>query len=52
MQDTVVAANFNCPGQVVISGTVEGVDAACELLKAAGAKRALKLAVEELSTLR
>ncbi|MDY6122491.1 MAG: ACP S-malonyltransferase [Porphyromonas sp.] len=45
VQDTVVAANFNCPGQVVISGTVEGVDAACELLKAAGAKRALKLAV-------
>lgn len=45
VKDTVVAANFNCPGQVVISGTIEGVDTACELLKAAGAKRALKLAV-------
>ncbi|MDO4672816.1 MAG: ACP S-malonyltransferase, partial [Porphyromonadaceae bacterium] len=42
---TVVAANFNCPGQVVISGTIEGIDRACEQLKAAGAKRALKLAV-------
>lgn len=43
--DGVVAANFNCPGQVVISGTVEGVTAACEALKAAGAKRALRLPV-------
>lgn len=41
----VVAANYNCPGQVVISGTVEGVRKACEALKAAGAKRALPLAV-------
>ena len=41
----VVAANYNCPGQLVISGTVESVDAACEQLKARGAKRALKLAV-------
>ncbi|MBR1922236.1 MAG: ACP S-malonyltransferase [Paludibacteraceae bacterium] len=41
----VVAANFNCPGQVVISGTVEGVEEACRQLKAAGAKRALRLAV-------
>lgn len=43
--DIVVAANFNCPGQVVISGTLEGVDKACELLKANGAKRALRLQV-------
>ena len=41
----VVAANFNCPGQVVISGSVEGVDAACEALKANGAKRAIRLQV-------
>ncbi len=43
--DIVVAANFNCPGQVVISGTIEGVDKACVLLKEKGAKRALKLNV-------
>lgn len=43
--DVVVAANFNCPGQLVISGTVSGVERACELLKAAGAKRALPLKV-------
>lgn len=41
----VVAANYNCPGQVVISGTKEGVAAACVALKEAGAKRALPLAV-------
>ncbi len=43
--DIVVAANFNCPGQVVISGTIEGIDKACALLKEKGAKRALKLNV-------
>lgn len=41
----VVAANYNCPGQIVISGTVEGVAAASEALKAAGAKRVLPLNV-------
>lgn len=41
----VVAANYNCPGQLVISGTIEGVNIACEKLKAAGAKRALVLPV-------
>ena len=43
--EIVVAANYNCPGQLVISGTVEGVNIACEKLKAAGAKRALVLPV-------
>ena len=43
--NVVVAANFNCPGQVVISGSIEGVNEACEALKAAGAKRALPLSV-------
>jgi len=41
----VVPANYNCPGQVVISGSIEGIDKACEQLSAAGAKRALKLSV-------
>ncbi len=44
-QFVVVAANFNCPGQVVISGTKEGVEVASVRLKAAGAKRVLPLAV-------
>ena len=41
----VVPANYNCPGQLVISGTIAAVEAACEALKAAGAKRALRLPV-------
>ena len=45
IEDVVVAANYNCPGQVVISGSLSGVDAACKALKEAGAKRALKLPV-------
>ena len=45
IEDIVVAANFNCPGQVVISGSLSGIDAACKALKEAGAKRALKLPV-------
>ena len=43
--NVVVAANYNCPGQLVISGTVEGINIACEKLKEAGAKRALVLPV-------
>lgn len=43
--DIVVAANYNCPGQLVISGTLTGIQTACELLKSAGAKRALVLNV-------
>ncbi|CCH03417.1 malonyl CoA-acyl carrier protein transacylase [Fibrella aestuarina BUZ 2] len=43
--EIVVPANFNCPGQVVISGSNEGIRVACERLKAAGAKRALPLPV-------
>lgn len=43
--EIVVPANYNCPGQLVISGSVEGIDLACEALKAKGAKRALKLPV-------
>lgn len=43
--DVVVAANYNCPGQLVISGSAAGVAKACEALKAAGAKRALPLPV-------
>jgi [acyl-carrier-protein] S-malonyltransferase len=43
--EVVVPANYNCPGQLVISGSVKGVETACERLKAAGAKRALVLPV-------
>ena len=43
--EVVVAANYNCPGQLVISGSIEGVNIACEKMKAAGAKRALILPV-------
>ena len=43
--EIVVAANYNCPGQLVISGTIAGIEKACEQLKAAGAKRALVLPV-------
>ncbi len=43
--ELVVPANFNCPGQLVISGTNAGIDIACEKMKAAGAKRAIKLPV-------
>lgn len=43
--DVVVAANYNCPGQLVISGTTKGIEIACERMKAAGAKRALPLPV-------
>jgi [acyl-carrier-protein] S-malonyltransferase len=45
IDDVVVAANYNCPGQLVISGSVAGVDKACEMLTGKGAKRALKLPV-------
>ncbi len=44
-EETVVAANYNSPGQIVISGSVKGVEQACEKLKAAGAKRTLMLNV-------
>ena len=43
--EVVVAANYNCPGQLVISGSMKGIEIACEKLKAAGAKRALPLPV-------
>ena len=43
--EIVVAANYNCPGQLVISGSINGVNIACEKLKEAGAKRALLLPV-------
>jgi len=45
IEEIVVPANYNCPGQIVISGSIKGVDLACEKLSAAGAKRALKLMV-------
>ena len=45
VSDVVVPANYNCPGQLVISGSIAGIDAACEKMLAAGAKRALKLNV-------
>ncbi|MFN0050243.1 MAG: ACP S-malonyltransferase [Cytophagales bacterium] len=44
-EEIVVAANFNCPGQLVISGSAKGIEMACEQMKAAGAKRALPLPV-------
>lgn len=45
IDDVVVAANYNCPGQLVISGSIAGIDKACALLTEKGAKRALKLQV-------
>lgn len=45
IDEIVVPANYNCPGQLVISGTINGVEIACEKMKAAGAKRALPLQV-------
>jgi len=45
IDEVVVAANYNCPGQLVISGSKKGIDIACEQMKAAGAKRALVLPV-------
>jgi [acyl-carrier-protein] S-malonyltransferase len=44
-EEIVVPANYNCPGQLVISGSVKGIEIACEKMKAAGAKRALPLQV-------
>ena len=45
IEGVVVAANYNCPGQLVISGEFEAIDKACEILKEKGARRALKLPV-------
>ena len=45
IDEVVVPANYNCPGQLVISGSISGIDIACEKMKAAGAKRALPLQV-------
>lgn len=44
-EEVVIGANFNCPGQVVISGTIKGIELACQRAKEAGAKRALPLKV-------
>ena len=44
-EEIVVPANYNCPGQLVISGSIKGIEMACDLMKAAGAKRALILPV-------
>lgn len=44
-EEIVVAANYNCPGQLVISGSIKGIEIACDKMKAAGAKRALPLQV-------
>jgi len=45
IDEVVVPANYNCPGQLVISGSIKGIEVACQKLTEAGAKRALKLAV-------
>ena len=45
IDEVVIAANYNCPGQLVISGSMKGIEIACEKMKAAGAKRALPLQV-------
>ena len=45
IDDVVVPANYNCPGQLVISGSFAGIDKACEIMTSRGAKRALKLSV-------
>jgi len=45
IDEIVVAANYNCPGQLVISGTISGIDKACEILTSKGARRAMKLPV-------
>src|SRR5664279_282759 len=45
INEIVVAANYNCPGQIVISGSIKGIEEACKLLKEAGAKRTLILPV-------
>jgi len=43
--ECVICANYNCPGQIVISGSLAGIDQACEIMQKAGARRALKLRV-------
>ncbi len=45
IKEVVVPANFNCPGQIVISGSIEGIDKACDKLTEMGARRAMKLPV-------